>query len=53
MITEVNKQGRFYRLSTGRAAHYENLKPHVASPEDWCVTENIEGLKNLWVESAC
>ena len=27
MITEVHQQGRFYRLSTGRAAHYENLKP--------------------------
>ena len=34
MITEVHQQGRFYRLSTGRAAHYENLKPHVPSPED-------------------
>ena len=33
MITEVHQQGRFYRLSTGRAAHYENLKPHVPSPE--------------------
>ena len=29
MITEVHQQGRFYRLSTGRAAHYENLKPHA------------------------
>ena len=34
MITEVHQQGGFYRLSTGRAAHYENLKPHVPSPED-------------------
>ena len=34
LITEVHQQGRFYRLSTGRAAHYENLKPHVPSPED-------------------
>ena len=24
MITEVHQQGRFYRLSTGRAAHYES-----------------------------
>ena len=23
--------GRFYRLSAGRAAHYENIKPHNAS----------------------
>ena len=34
MITEVLQQGRFYRLSTGRAAHYENWKPHVSSPKD-------------------
>ena len=45
--------GRFYRLSTGRAAHYENLKPHVPSPEDWCVPQNMEGLEYLLVEPAC
>ena len=27
MITEVHQEVRFYRLSTGRAAHYENIKP--------------------------
>ena len=53
MITEVHQQGRFYRLSTGRAAHYENLKPHVSSPEDWCITQNMEGLEYLLVEPAC
>ena len=53
MITEVHEQGRFYRLSTGRAAHYENLKPHVPSPEDWCVPQNMEGLEHLLVEPAC
>ena len=52
-ITEVHQQERFYRLSTGRAAHYENLKPHVPSPEDWCVPQNIEGLEYLLVEPAC
>ena len=46
-ITEVHQQGRFYRLSTGRAAHYENLKSHVPSPED------MEGLEYLLVEPAC
>ena len=25
MITEVHQGGRFYRLSTGRAAHYESI----------------------------
>ena len=34
MITDVHNQGRLYRLSTGREAHYENLKPHVPSLED-------------------
>ena len=53
MVTEVHQQGRFYRLSTGRAAHYENLKPHVPSTEDWCVPQNMEGLEYLLVESAC
>ena len=53
MITAVHQQGRFYRLSTGRAAHYENLKPHVPSPEDWCVPQNMTELKYLLVEPAC
>ena len=52
MITEVHQQGRFYRLSSGRAAHYENLKPHVPSPEDWCIPKNMEGLEYLLVEPA-
>ena len=53
MITEVHQQGRFYRLSTRRAAHYENLKPHVPSPEDWCIPKDMEGLEYLLVEPAC
>ena len=53
MITEVHQQGRFYRLSTGRAVHYENLKPHVPSPEDWCIPKDMEGLEYLLVEPAC
>ena len=53
MITEVHQQGRFYRLSTGRVAHYENLKPHVPSPEDWCIPKDMEGLEYLLVEPAC
>ena len=48
MITEVHQQGRFYY-----EAHYENLKPHVPSPEDWCVPQNMEGLEYLLVEPAC
>ena len=53
MITEVHQQGRIYRLSTERAVHYENLKPHVPSPEDWRVPQNMEGLEFLLVEPAC
>ena len=53
MLTEYHQQGRFYRLSTGRVAHYENLKTHVPSPEGWCVTQNMEGLEDLIVEPAC
>ena len=33
--------------------HYENQKPHVPSPEDWCVPQNMEGLENRLVEPAC
>ena len=29
MITEVHQEERFYRLITGRAAHYENIKPLI------------------------
>ena len=53
MKTEVHQQGRFYGLSTGRAGHYENLKPLVPSPEDWYVPQNIEGIEYLLVEPAC
>ena len=35
-ITEVHQGGCFYRLSTGRVAQFENIKPHNASSEDWC-----------------
>ena len=52
MIMGVHQQGRFYRLSTGRAAHYKNLKLHVPSPEDWCIPQNMEGLEYLLVEPA-
>ena len=31
MITEVHQEGRFYRLSTGRAVHCENIRPHNPS----------------------
>ena len=53
IIAEVHQQRGFYRLRTGRAAHYENLEPHVPSPEDWCRPQSVEGLEYLLVEPAC
>ena len=53
MIKKVHQQCRLYLLSTGRAAHSENLKPHAPSTEDRCVPQNMEGLEYLLVEPAC
>ena len=53
LVTEVHQQGRFNRLSTGSAAHYKNLKPHVPSLEDWFEPRNMERLEYLLVEPAC
>ena len=53
MITEVHQQGRFHRLSTGRAAHYENMKPHNPSTEDWCLPADMEEGDYLMMDPAC
>ena len=45
--------GSFYRLSTGRAAHYENIKPHNPSTEDWCIPADMEEGDYLMMEPAC
>ena len=52
MITKVHQEGRFYRLSTGRAAHYENIKPHNPSTEDWCIPADMEEGDYLIMDSA-
>ena len=52
-ITEVHQGGRYYRLSTGRAAHYENIKPHNASSEDWCIPADMQEGDYLIVNPAC
>ena len=49
----MHQEGRFYRLSTGRAAHYENIKPHNASSEDWCIPADIQERYYLIVDPAC
>ena len=53
MITEVHQEGRFYRLSTGRVAHYENIKPHNPSTEDWCIPGDMEEGDYLLMDPAC
>ena len=53
MITEVHQEGRFYRLSAGRAAHYENIKPPNPSKEDWCIPTDMEEGDYLMMDPAC
>ena len=53
MITEAHQEGRFYRLSTGRAAHYENIKPHNPTTEDWCIPADMEEGDYLMMDPAC
>ena len=53
MITEVHQEGRFYRLSTGRTAHYEKIKPYNPSTEDWCINADMEEGDYLMMVPAC
>ena len=54
MITEVlHQEGRFYRLSTGRVAQFENITPHNPSAEDWCIPEDMEEGNYLMMDPAC
>ena len=53
MIMEVHQEGRFYRLSTGRAAHYEKIKPHNPSTEDCCIPAGMEEGDYLMMDPAC
>ena len=50
MITEVHQEGR---MSTGRAARYENIKPHNPSTEDWCIPADMEEGDYLMMNPAC
>ena len=51
MITEVHQEGRFDRLSTGRAA--QCFKPHNPSTEDWCIPADMEEGDYLMMDPAC
>ena len=53
MITEVYQEERFFRLNTGRAAHYENIKPHNPSTDDWCIPADMEEGFYLVMDPAC
>ena len=53
MITDVNQEGRFYRLNTGRAAHYKNINPHNPSTEDLCIPADMEEGDYIKMELAC
>ena len=53
MITEVHQEGRFCRLSTVRAVHYENIKRHNPSTEDSCIPADIEEGDYLMMDPAC
>ena len=49
----MNRKGHFYRLSPGRAAYYENNRPHNPSTEDWCIPAHIEKGDSLMTDPAC
>ena len=53
LITEVQQEGCFYRLSTGRAAQYENINLHNPSTEDWCIPADMEEGDYLMMDPAC
>ena len=53
MITDVHQEGRFYRLSTDRAGHYENIKPPNPSTEDWCIPGDMEEGDYLMMDPTC
>ena len=44
---------KFYMLSSGRAAHFENTQPHNPSTEDWFIPEDMEEGNYLMMNPAC
>ena len=45
--------GCFYRLSSSRAAHYKNIRPHNPSAENWCIPADMEEGDYLIIDPAC
>ena len=52
MITD-DQEGLFYRVSTGRAANFENIKPQKSSTGDWSIPEDMEEGGYLMIYPAC
>ena len=52
MITKMHQEGRFYRLSI-EVAHYENIKPHNPSTEEWCISADMEEGDYLMMDPDC
>ena len=40
-------------MSTGRGADYENIKPHIASSEEWCIPVDMQEGDYLKMDPAC
>ena len=53
MITEVHQDKRCYRLSTGRAAHFDKIKPPNPSREDRAIPKDMEEGDYLMMDPAC
>ena len=53
MAGEVHQWRLFYRLGTGRTGHFENIKPHNPSTEEWCIPEDIEEGNYLMMDPVC
>ena len=49
----MHQEERFYRLSTCRAAHFENIKSHNPSKEDWCIPADMKKGNYLMMDPAC
>ena len=50
-VTEVHQGGRWYVLSNGHKAHFENLIPYRSSPDQWAVTYGSDGMHNIIVDT--
>ena len=49
----MHQGDHFYWLSTEQAVHYEKIKPHNASWNDWCIPDDMHDEDYLIVDPAC